>query len=866
MSDRNKNFDKDVPDEVFEKIAAEKRRKLEEFLKGLEQQEPPRRSADATMTIHSDLFPPSSNRRNAEPTDFTRKVELPDEPENEWTDRQEEEWSGDDDVKIFGDPEPVSEPVVRESKKASVDDDEPDTLSLFEQDHIIEEEVSEAKRLAEEKRLHREAAAEQQETEEEAEQARPSTQEILKQARYEKIRSFSLDQNLDLEAQDEDGEPEAEEDEEDVYEYLPDSDVLKIRDDFGAWKSRRLLQVWVSLACFVLMLFVVLAPALPFRLLPYTLQQGSVSSQITSNEALPTNSSAANINDVGAVSDVTRAAVVPSQPVDEITSIPADDVSADSEFDVNANRSQVRVLLIVLLGLAAILVIFSFDTLRDGAVDLVCMSASYQSGAFVVFLVCLVQAVFLVIDPAQTSFVSGAMGVFMPTAALAVLLAEVSTYLRLVRDENNFSVIASGPAGHLRVQNIGDSNALERPRGDADCATAVFVPAEFSSDFFAMADCEDGCDRTQRVLVPVVVVLSLLLGFAAFLLNGREPAYFITVLAGMVCAVLPLSMGVFTVIGQLRASRVGAEIGFAVSNQFAYEDATEMTSVVVSDTEIFSAKSMVLHGIKTFNEKRMDEAIVVAASASQKRGGPLRELFTGILSENEAYLLEVDNETVYQPEKGMVCWIGGKRVVMGTREFVGGYDIELPDAEYETKYAKNGRSLVYLALGNEMMAIFVVSYRVIPEIGAMLRAVNACGVTILVNTNDPCLTSIQLCRALKLPAGSVLALNTQGKDTFERLTQPTASLKSGVVCAGGTASQLAAVADCFRMRRSYSAGMGLQYALMAIAAVIVVAEVLFGKLDVLTMGTVALIQLIGAGLLCGLQMLFRYRIGRRRKQ
>jgi cation transport ATPase len=269
-------------------------------------------------------------------------------------------------------------------------------------------------------------------------------------------------------------------------------------------------------------------------------------------------------------------------------------------------------------------------------------------------------------------------------------------------------------------------------------------------------------------------------------------------------------------LAQARASSANKKHDIVISNQCAFDDAYDMTSMLFTDSEIFSPKTMVLNGIKTFSGKRMDEAIILAASAIEKRGGPLKELFTGILSENEGYLLPVDNETIYQPEKGIVCWISGKRVILGSRDFISEYDIVLPSDDFDKKFTKRNRCLIYLAFGGELMAVLLVTYKIDSDTAHALRALAKQRVRLLVDTRDPCIKASIISKQLGLPDDYVVIVDTQGKTALEKILRERPALKAGALCGGKMTDRIRTVLSCFRLRKSLSVGFAVQAGLMVL--------------------------------------------------
>lgn len=623
------------------------------------------------------------------------------------------------------------------------------------------------------------------------------THELLRMARKEKISNFVLNA---LEIADEgetDGVPseasETEQDDEDAFEYTPDSNADEIESILVKSRSRRMIQIVVTAILALVSLFIVFADKMPVSLFALT---GSETG--------------------------------------------------------DAIQLMLQTGVLLFLALATFLV--NIDAMGEGARNFIRLNASQESGALVVWIACVIQAVLVATDTAslkiiaETETFQGAVyGLYMPLAIVAVLLSQIGAYLRQTRELHGFRTIRKGgEMQHLRLQNIGDSTLIERPKGEADCAAALYVPADFSSGYFAMSDTEDMADRTNRITVPMVMALGFIIGLIAWLTDsGHRPIYFVTAFAAVNVAVMPVASAILACLPQSRAAKVNANKGIVISNQCAFDDAAAATSLMVTDEELFPVGSVLLHGIKTFGGKRMDEAIVIAASSVDKHSGPLKHMFASILEANEENcLLEVDAEAVYEPERGLISWIMGKRVLIGNRDFMREYQIELPDKDYETRFLKKGYTLLYLALGGELMAMFVVSYHIPDEMLESLHSLIRKRVKLLVDTKDSGITARLIARQLRVSPACVVVTNMEGKKAVERLTAKASALKAGVVCRGGAAEKADALSVCFKLRRMITAGFVLEAGFLIVALIINILFVLFGNYSRINLPFVLIYQLI----------------------
>lgn len=341
-----------------------------------------------------------------------------------------------------------------------------------------------------------------------------------------------------------------------------------------------------------------------------------------------------------------------------------------------------------------------------------------------------------------------------PLAGLLLLLCSGAHYARAVCVRRNFAFI-SYPGDKYSAALIEEENALReigrRAVGEADetASVAYFRRTSFLSDYLTNSYDEDKGDDWSRWLTPIALCLSLVLSVASCAsehVNGFWE--WLVVFTGMICVSmqatqlavqLPLNQCCRTML-----SRGGFLIGWKAVRQFGAPDA-----LAVDVADLYPDESMLLHGIKTFSGTHIDEAILSAASLVVRSGGPLSMIFRRIIENKEELLHEVDS-LVYEQGMGLSGWVDGRRVLVGNRRLLENHGVDVPSSDYEARYAKNGRCLVYLSMAGQLSAMFVVSYLSDPEIQAALQDLCRAHVTLLVRSCDPNITAADLCAGFEL--------------------------------------------------------------------------------------------------------------------
>ena len=376
-----------------------------------------------------------------------------------------------------------------------------------------------------------------------------------------------------------------------------------------------------------------------------------------------------------------------------------------------------------------------------------------------------------------------------PLAGLLLLFSAAGYYARAVGVRRNFSFV-SYPGEKYTATLIEEENAVReigrRASGAAteDVAVGYFHRTEFLSDYLTNAYEDHRGDDWSRWMTPAALALSAALSFVALLGEGTQGLWgWLTVLVGMVCismqathlaVQLPLNH-----CSRVMLSRGGFLVGWKAVRQFGQLDA-----LVVDIADLYPDESMLLHGIKTFSGTHIDDAILTAASLVVRAGGPLSMIFRRIIENKEELLHDVDS-LVYEQGMGLSGWVDGRRVFVGNRRLLQNHGVDVPSSDYEARYAKDGRRLVYLSVAGQLSAMYVVSYLPDPEIQDALQDLCRSHVTLLVRSCDPNITTADLCAGFDLDEYYVDVLPAAAGRAYMQLAERASESMPAVMASNG---------------------------------------------------------------------------------
>ncbi len=423
-------------------------------------------------------------------------------------------------------------------------------------------------------------------------------------------------------------------------------------------------------------------------------------------------------------------------------------------------------LTVQMFGLGLMLVL-NYSLVGRGFSGLFRLSANGDSGASLAVIVALLGIVPHFADSNQP------LPMWAPVAGLLMLLASIANYLQARRVMRGFTFV-SYPGGKYAASMVEDEKALleigRRAAMEGDASVGYFRKTAFLSDYLANAYEPDRGDDWARVLTPVAfglsVILSIVLAIAGYVDDFWS---WLSVFVGFVCLSMP-AVSLTTAVALCRCSnrmlaRGGFIVGWKAVRRFGHPDA-----LAVDVADLYPDESMLLHGIKTFAGAHIDDAILDAASLSVRAGGPLSLVFRRIIENKEELLHEVDS-LVYEQGMGLSGWVDGRRVLVGNRRLLENHGVDVPSSDYEARYAKDGRRLVYLSTAGELSAMFVVSYLPDEAITDALQRLTRSRVMLLIRSCDQNITAESLCEDFDLSEFYVEVLPAVAGRLYTQLTE-----------------------------------------------------------------------------------------------
>ena len=444
----------------------------------------------------------------------------------------------------------------------------------------------------------------------------------------------------------------------------------------------------------------------------------------------------------------------------------------------------------------------------------------------------------------------GGITLFAGLAELEMALCFAGKSVLLSRIEKNFAFCVSG-APLYSINSIEDgADAEEIGRGllMGEPEIKYSSRVKFPSAFFELSLKGDPADRIGKLVTLIMVAAGIAAAVAGGVLGRsygiaqQSLAYAVMGLAAAMCAAVPAASLLSTNLPMLRMARRCLPEGAMVSGFPSLADCEHANAIVFDSSDIFARGGCSIHGIKTYHNMRIDEAILHTAALVIGAGGPCGEIFDRVIEGRRDLLPEVE-ELRYEDKLGLSAWVAGRRVLVGNREMLLHHNIETPPAESEKKYRHDGRQVMYLSVSGKLAAMFVVSYMINEDIAARLKQIISSGITVLIRTMDANITDELVEDIFGLEPNSVKIINSKAASVYKRYhDRVKGKAPSYILHDGRLNSFLLALSSALRMNNRLSVLTMVQKIACAVNAAIVLLMVFFSAFTQIGMWQILILQ------------------------
>lgn len=419
---------------------------------------------------------------------------------------------------------------------------------------------------------------------------------------------------------------------------------------------------------------------------------------------------------------------------------------------------------------------------------------------------------------------------------LAFFANNVGKLYMVLRVKDNFKFVSSKGQKYASKIYNNESVAMQMMSGTAADRPIIAYQhkTKFPSNFLKISYAPDPSEDLASKLAPITTIASIIIavmyGVVKLSFADALNAFaLITAVSVPVATLLSVNAPV------RKLCKTLLSYGSMLSGYPSVKQFCDSTAIMIDANELFPAESILLEGIKTFEDYGIDESLLCGIAILKEAQNPIANAFDSVVAETEETLPEVES-VLYEDEIGLVGWIKSERILVGSRTLMEKYSVEVPNMEYEEKYTSQGRQVTYLSRAGRLVAMFVTRYTPDAQLKAEMQRAETNGISFLIRTTDYNVTNDLVAKLYDLFYRSIKVLPTglgnvlrEAEDTVEETS------RSYLITNGKAASLARAVTGCVKIKHNIS-----------LSIIIQLIAVIFGLLVASTLSLYAGVQVMGS--------------------
>ncbi|MBQ4105892.1 MAG: hypothetical protein IJC86_05870 [Clostridia bacterium] len=496
------------------------------------------------------------------------------------------------------------------------------------------------------------------------------------------------------------------------------------------------------------------------------------------------------------------------------------------------SKSYIAALVLAIINLALLLMScwVCRVTIINGLSALKRFKGNSDTGASVAAVAGVIQAILAVIIPAE--FFSGAQYLYTTVAIIALLLNNLGKLFMVRRVKENFKFVsAKNPAYAAKIYTNEDiARQLMSGTTQDKPIIAYQHKTDFLGDFLRLSYSPDPSEDMASKLAPVTLLCSLFVaiiyGFVA-----QDPLGALSALAVMCCVSAPVCDLLAVNLPMYRLSKDALSKNAMISGYPSVRQFCDTKAVICEASDLYPASSITLNGVKAFSNYHVEDCLLSAAAILKEARNPMASVFDHVVQSQNKPLPKVES-VLYEDKLGLVGWVEGERILVGSRALLEKYAIAPPSEDFEEKYKIEGRSVTYLTRSGELVAMFVTTYATTLRIAELLQKAEANGISLLVRNSDCNITGEKIADDFGIYFRSVKVLSTGLSNVCQEITSATEDTSRAYLATRGSfMSLLRAVAGCVKLKSNISLSIIIQLIGIILGVLVMATITLFAGVE-----------------------------------
>ena len=252
----------------------------------------------------------------------------------------------------------------------------------------------------------------------------------------------------------------------------------------------------------------------------------------------------------------------------------------------------------------------------------------------------------------------------------------------------------------------------------------------------------DGAARVFRTAAPLLILACVLFSLQTSV-GANRPELLLWCLSATLCASASFSGALTFTLPARKLSRRLAGVGAALAGWEGIRRQAKNAGILLLDSDLFPPGSVVMNGVKVFQQHTVDKVVSVTASLMKETGSGLDRTFYELLRTQGAVYRKTEDVRLY--EGGISATVRGEHILVGNASFMHMMEVPMPDG-------LKVKNAVFCAIDGELSGIFALTYALHTTVRPSLGALIENRISPILATRDFNLFPAMLHQRFKLPA------------------------------------------------------------------------------------------------------------------
>ncbi|MFZ2539417.1 MAG: hypothetical protein WAX04_11015 [Oscillospiraceae bacterium] len=411
---------------------------------------------------------------------------------------------------------------------------------------------------------------------------------------------------------------------------------------------------------------------------------------------------------------------------------------------------------------------------------------------------------------------------YTPIVVILLYINFLGKSLSIKKIIKNFEFVSNDEEKYAltQVTDIKMANAMTKGVVEGEVVLVKNVKVDFFQNFLANSFKADLSDIIAAKIAIYALPVAIIIAIIGYLLT-KDIYIAITLLSGTMLMQTGIISAIIVAFPLYDTAEVVNHFSGMMPEYSAITTYKDTDAILVDANDLFPEDAVVLHGIKTFQGKRIDDAIIDAASVLCSANSVLKGVFLSIINHKTELLKPVDS-IIYEDLMGISAWVDEKRVLIGNRDLMINHSIAVPKPEYETKYNQEGNEVVFLSCGGELCAAFIIQFGADHTASDVAKLLYKNDIVAVIKTVDACITGEMLERVFNVDSGLFKILPARLHGGFDVQMQPIEKVDSMLGNKGSLFGYIVSIVACKKLASCTKLG-GVMYIVSAVCGVLLLA-------------------------------------------